>query len=167
LRRGALRSAILVGALIVAGCGSDDSGGDAGADDPVAEVDAGDDAPTGTSEASETESTSADLGDVDCPALEEAALGIRDVGTQMTVLDDPEVLATMVFESTSVEQMQAYIGVMRQYQDVEGESFGTMRDGLDNLEADLAAYSDGRWDERVGEYPLVQVVEIFNELGCG
>ena len=82
------------------------------------------------------------------------------------MLEEQEALE-LVFEFTTVEDLQADIAVLRPYQDVEGESFGSMRAGLDNLEADLAAYSEGRWDERVGDYPLVQVVEVFNALGCG
>ncbi len=163
----ALGVVVAVCALIVGACSSDgsDDATDAGGD-VVVEAESGGDQPAATTEPSDSGSGDVDTADVDCAALEEAVGSIRGVGPQMLVLEEPDALA-LVLEPATVEDVQAGIAVLRPYQDIEGESFGSMRAGLDNLEADLAAYSEGRWDDRVGGYPLLEVVEVFNELGCG
>jgi hypothetical protein len=154
-------------AVVVAGCSSDgsddsaDTGGDAGL---AVESDGAES--SGATQPSEAEPDGVDAANVDCAELEQAVLAVRDTGAQMSVLEEQATL-DLIFESTSVDDLQAQIEVLRQYQDVEGESFGSMRAGLDNLEADLAAYSEDRWDDRVGGYPLVEAVDVFNVLGCG
>jgi hypothetical protein len=162
-----LATVVVVGALLLGACSSDGSGDatDTGGDADV-EIESSGDQPSATTEPTESGSDDVDTADVDCAALEDAVLGVRDTGAQLSVIEEQAGLE-LVFEFTTVEDLQADIEVLRPYQDVEGESFGSMRAGLDNLEADLVAYSEGRWDERVGDYPLVQVVEVFNALGCG
>ena len=165
--RRALCAMVVVCALIVGACSSDgsDDAADTGGDADV-EIESSGDQSSATTTPTESESDDVDTANVDCAALEDAVLGVRDTGAQLSVLEEQEALE-LVFEFTTVEDLQADIDVLRPYQDIEGETFGSMRAGLDNLEADLAAYTEGRWDERVGDYPLLQAVEVFNVLGCG
>ena len=181
--RRALCAVVVVCALIVGACSSDgsddaaDTGGDAGveiessgdqssATTTPTESESSGDQSSATTTPTESESDDIDTANVDCAALEDAVLGVRDTGAQLTVAKEQEDVER-VFEFSTVEDLQEDVAVLRPYQDIEGESFGSMRAGLDNLEADLAAYSEGRWDERVGDYPLLQAVEVFNVLGCG
>ena len=62
--------------------------------------------------------------------------------------------------------MEEYAALLRPYQDAEGEVFGTLREGLDNLEADIALARDQRLDERTGGYNVVAVATVLEAIGC-
>lgn len=55
---------------------------------------------------------------------------------------------------------------LRAIQDVEG-LFGTMRAGLDNVEADAIAASEGRNADMVGDYDFIAMNAVIGEEICG
>lgn len=83
-----------------------------------------------------------------------------------TVLDDPDVIDEALGEG-GLAAMEEYVVLLRPHQDVEAEGgLGSLREGLDNLEADIAATRDGRIDERVGGYSATAVSAVLAAIGC-
>ena len=164
LSRGRVAAAVIASLILATSCGSSDSDAtDAPADDVDVE-------PSGEStpdpqEPADTDSDDVATSDVDCQALLEARPGLVSAGNLLLVADDQETIDAM-FGADGLDQVAADVALFRPYQDVEGEVFGTLRPGLDNLENDLAAIRDGRLDERVGDYGLVAIVPVLEAIGC-
>ncbi|MFN3218380.1 MAG: hypothetical protein ACE367_17950 [Acidimicrobiales bacterium] len=82
------------------------------------------------------------------------------------MLDDPDVIDEALGEG-GLAAMEEYVVLLRPHQDVEAEGgLGSLREGLDNLEADIAATRDGRIDERVGGYSATAVSAVLAAIGC-
>ncbi len=95
----------------------------------------------------------------------EARPGLVGAANQFAVLEDPVVFAE-AFDDAALDALQAKADLFRPYQDVQGEVFGTLREGLDKFEADIAAAREGRIEDLVGEYGFVAIAPVLVELGC-
>lgn len=158
---------VLVGVLVLFGaaCSSDTT--DPSEDASEAAVETTDDTGTESDAAAETETTdAAAAGGADCQALLEARAGYVTSVNLFTVLDDAEGIDLALGED-GLAAMEDYIVLLRPHQDVEAEGgLGSLREGLDNLEADIAAARDGRLDERVGGYSATAVSGVLAVIGC-
>lgn len=59
----------------------------------------------------------------------------------------------------------AAIEALRPIQDIDGV-LGTMREGLDNMEADLVAAREGRFDDMVGGYSVASMNAVIGQEIC-
>jgi hypothetical protein len=167
--------AVLIGVLVLFGaaCSSDtaDPPEAASEDATEAAVETTDDTGTDSDAAAGTETsdatTDAAAADgADCPALLEGRAAFVSSVNLFTVLDDPDVIDEALGEG-GLAAMEEYIALLRPHQDVEAEGgLGSLREGLDNLEADIAATRDGRIDERVGGYSATAVSAVLAAIGC-
>jgi hypothetical protein len=167
--------AVLVGVLVLfgAGCSSDtaDSPEATSEDATEAAVEATDDTEAGAesgadADTSDATTDAAAAGGADCPALLEGRAAFVSSVNLFTVLDDPDVIDEALGEG-GLAAMEDYIVLLRPHQDVEAEGgLGSLREGLDNLEADIAATRDGRIDERVGGYSATAVSAVLAAIGC-
>ncbi len=96
--------------------------------------------------------------------------------TSSPVLARPRISLTNVEDTAGFETFEANIfptadviakiDTFRPYQDVETASFGTIREGLDNLQSDLIAAGEGRFDDMAREYNSAGVAAVLGEV-CG
>jgi len=164
--RRARAATAIVAALVVVGCSSGDSDPDESSSTPgsvVADVDpSGDD---GVPEEPEPSPAADTLSADECRPLLEARPRLVTLGNLLPVAEDQETVESM-FGPGDLEAREADVALFRPHQDVQGEVFGTLRDGLDRLEQDIAAVREGRFDDRVGDYGLVSIVPVLVALGC-
>ncbi len=143
--------------------GGVDEGATAEAESPVAQAD-GEQAAGAGGDETPAEQAAAPTADVDCQAL----LAHRQVYVQvaglMAVAEDPEPLTILGAES--FDAAEEAIEAFRPHQDVEPEVFGPLREGLDNLAADLPSARDGSFSGASGNYGSVRIIPVLEVLGC-
>ena len=148
-----LISMLMVLALAAGACSSSDGEADTSADRADTTTESGDSA----------EEPDAGEAPLSCEEVGEPAALLRGAnGWIIQVVDaDSDALLGGDYEAL----LQA-IEDLRPIQDIEG-LFGTMRQGLDNLEADVIAIQEGRYDDKVGEYGIVTMNAVVVEEICG
>lgn len=167
-RRLPLLALLAASLLVLGGCSGEDAGsGASAAGEPTgsslpATVDPED---AGTAEGEASPASTDGATDSECRALQEGYSGYVSTVNMFTVLDKPEAVELGIGEA-GFTTMEEYAALLRPYQDAEGEVFGTLREGLDNLEADIALARDQRLDERTGEYNVVAVATVLEAIGC-
>ena len=158
-------AAALVGALLLvsAGCGPDDAASTAnGADVETSDESTSSAASSdGNSDAGSPDAANASA--ADCQALNDGYQTYVTNANQLTVLDNQEVIDMAIGEA-GLAQFEEYIALLRPHQDIEIETFGSLRAGLDNLESDIAAVREGRLDERVFGYNVFAVASVVTEV---
>ncbi len=103
-------------------------------------------------------------GDVDCDQLGAHAALIRGAGGSIPQIVDDETLE--LFEGDKYfDEIDAAVEGLRPIQDIDGV-FGTVRQGLDNLAADVQAIREGRYDDKVGAYNTAGIGAVLGEEVC-
>ncbi len=146
----------------------DDETTTAEAESPVAQADgeqaAGADAEEATTEEATTEEAAAPAADVDCEALLVHRQVYVQVAGLMAVAEEPEPLTILGAES--FDAAEEAVAAFRPFQDVEPEVFGPLREGLDNMTADLPSARDGSFSGASGNYGSVRIIPVLEALGC-
>ncbi|MGB7817152.1 MAG: hypothetical protein WBL35_00235 [Ornithinibacter sp.] len=167
-RRRPLLALVAASLLVLGGCSGEDadSGATAAGEPTSASLPATPDSEDAGTQESGASSAAADgATDSECQALQEGYSGYVSTVNMFTVLDKPEAVDLGIGEA-GFTTMEAYAALLRPHQDAQGEVFGTLREGLDNLEADIALARDQRLDERTGEYNVVAVATVLEAVGC-
>lgn len=124
-------------------------------------------------EAAEPESTEPEEAEAE-PASGEAALSCDAAGEASAVLRGANGWLPQVVDAETNEligstdggaSVLAAIETLRAIQDVEGP-LGTMREGLDNMELDVVAVNEGRFDDKVGGYSIAAMNAVIGEEIC-
>ena len=148
-----LISMLMVLAFAAGACSSSDGEADASAD--VADT---------TAEASDP---------AEKPDSSDAALSCDEAGEPAALLRGASGWVGQIVDAETAELLGGdyeavlnAIETLRPIQDIDG-SFGPMRQGLDNLEADIMAIQEGRYGDKVGEYGTVAMNAVIGEEVCG
>ena len=133
----------------------------------VAEAEEGTEAEAAT--ANDEQSTTADEeaappADVDCDALLRHRQTYVQMAGQMGVAENGEPFT--LFSTADFDAVEAAVEAFRPYQDVEPEVFGPLREGLDNMTADLPSVRDGSFTGASGTYKSVAIIPVLEALGC-
>ena len=150
---------LVVMSLVGTACSSSD--GDSAADDDLSAV-------VDTTSAAEASGSDGDdagetpAGDFDCDLLGEHAAIIRGANGWVPQVDDA---ASFELIGGDLDVVDAAIEGLRPIQDIDGV-FGPVREGLDNLSADIQAIRDGRYDEKVGVYMVAGINAVLGEEVC-
>lgn len=119
--------------------------------------------PSAESEGSATaQEAGAAVGDFDCEALGRHAAVIRSANGWVRQIDGPEAFDLI---GEDLDEVDAAIEGLRPIQDIEG-IFGTTRQGLDNLAADIQAIRDGRYGEYALDYNSPGISAVLGEEVC-
>ncbi len=177
-RIGADRAAAILITLVLglAACSSDsDSGSEAGTQveaaetAPVEETSGSDDGSEAETETAESETAAPETqtaADVDCEPL------FFNRGNYSTIAggftrSTTQAEAEEQQQRFTPTQMREIVDIYRPYQDVEGEVFGTLREGLDNLSADIDAFEAGTFAGPTGEsYKTASIAPVLQAIGC-
>ena len=135
---------------VLSGCSS--------SDEPSAPVET--DASATASET--TAASNASTGDFDCEALGAHAAVVRGAGGWGPQITDAELWEAIGGDLDVVDEA---IEGLRPIQDIEG-IFGTTREGLDNLAADVQAIRDGNYGDFVGSYNTSGISAVLGEEVC-
>lgn len=102
--------------------------------------------------------------DVDCEALLAHRQIYVQMSGQMGVAEGPEPFA--IFSSADFDAVEAAVEAFRPHQDVEPEVFGPLREGLDNMTADLPSARNGTFTGASGTYSSVAIIPVLEAVGC-
>lgn len=141
--------------------GDDDTAGDS--TDETAAATADGTADTDDEPESEGNEESEGGSALSCADAEEASAWIRGANQAMVQISDA---GTDELFGLDYDEILGAIETLRAIQDIDG-IFGTMRPGLDNMEADIAAIQEGRYDDKVGEYGVIAMNGVIGEEVCG
>ncbi len=108
--------------------------------------------------ASEEAAQPANNTEYDCDELTDFVSVIRSATTWL-----PHVPATGDPSAESLDKIDAAVAALRPLQDFEG-LFGTSREGLDNLTADVQAVRDGTFSERSGGYAAIEINQAIVDI---
>lgn len=155
--------AVLLVVLFAAGaCSSsdddtaDDGAGSAGSD-PTASADTDADADAGADAGTDTPAG------LTCDEAGPPSALLRGANGWLPQITDAESAATIGGDFNAVLQA---IETLRPIQDIEG-IFGTMRQGLDNMAADIVAVQEDRYGDMVGDYSVATMNAVIGEEVCG
>ncbi len=152
--------ALLLGVLMAASACS--SGSDA--------ADAASDAGSSDSEASDVAESGSDDGvssDEDCATAEEANSVIRRDTGWLRGITDEAAAAEATELGRDYQPLVDAVAALRPFQDLDAEGFGTMREALDSIDADIVAVQEGRYGDNVGMPVVVVIGVVIGEEICG
>lgn len=99
-----------------------------------------------------------------CDVAGEAAALLRGANGWVPQVVDAES-NDLIGSTDSGASVLAAIETLRPIQDIEGP-LGSMREGLDNMEADIIAINEGRFDDKVGGYSIAAMNGVIGEEIC-
>lgn len=169
---GRLATVLTAMALGLAACSS---GSDPGSEvaiegDEIVAVDSAEES-SGSDESSETSTAGAATeaptdADLDCEPLYFNRGDYSTVAGAFTRSTTQAEAEAALAEITTAE-MREFVDIYRPYQDVEGEVFGTLREGLDNLSVDIDAFEAGTFTGPTGEsYKTASIAPVLQAIGC-
>lgn len=98
---------------------------------------------------------------LDCQEAADAAAVLRGATGTMGQLS-PENEADISLDYVSIREA---VDTLRAVQDLEGP-IGTMREGLDNIEADLIVLEEKRYDDVAGGYAVAKINGVIVDVLC-
>lgn len=116
---------------------------------------------TEESGADDSEQPSEEAAALDCQEAADAAAVLRGATGTMGQLS-PENEADISLDYVSIRDA---VDTLRAVQDLEGP-IGTMREGLDNIEADLIVLEEKRYDDVAGGYAVAKINGVIVDVLC-